>query len=60
MNIAMWLEESIWGKGNVPPYIARQISEEEYRRAKRIVNEVENAQRAHEGHYECTDVDCIL
>lgn len=55
------LESTIWGGWpNVPPITKRQIERVEYERAKAIVNEYECAEMAHEGHYQCTDVDCIL
>jgi hypothetical protein len=59
-NISMFIEESIWGQGNVPMIIKRKIGAEEYRQAKEIVNEYECEQLSHEGHYKCTDKDCIL
>lgn len=47
MNIALLIEESIWGVGNVPPIILRNITNDK-------------TDLSHEGHYQCTDVDCIL
>ncbi len=58
------LESTIWnGWNNVPPITKRQIERMEYERAKAIVNEYECAEiakSAHQGHFQCTEVDCVL
>lgn len=58
------LESTIWeGWQNVPPMTKRKIERMEYEMAKSIVDEYECEElnrNAHRGHYQCTDVDCIL
>lgn len=64
MSAMRQLEETMWrGWNNVPPVTKRNIERMEYERAKAVVNEFECAELAknvHQGHFQCTELDCIL